>query len=208
MTENVFLFVPNLIGYVRAILALVGFAVGFDRPWLFFVTYTISFMLDAADGYFARLLNQCTSLGAVLDMVVDRCGTAGLCVILSHLYPSWRFSFIALICLDFVSHWYKMYSALKDGKGHKTVSRERSHPLLYLYYTSRPVLGCVCAGNEFFYLGLYAYHWSPTILILAVILVCAPVWLFKQLTNGLQLVDSAREVAEMDRKERAAAGHK
>lgn len=33
------------------------------------------------------------------DMVVDRCGTAGLCVILSHFYPALRFAFIFLISL-------------------------------------------------------------------------------------------------------------
>ena len=31
------------------------------------------FVLDAVDGYFARLLQQTSTLGTVLDMVTDRC---------------------------------------------------------------------------------------------------------------------------------------
>ncbi len=32
------------------------------------------FVLDAVDGWFARLLQQTSTLGTVLDMVTDRCG--------------------------------------------------------------------------------------------------------------------------------------
>ena len=32
------------------------------------------FVLDAVDGHFARLLQQTSTLGTVLDMVTDRCG--------------------------------------------------------------------------------------------------------------------------------------
>ena len=196
--ENVFLFVPNLIGYARTLLAVIGFYVAFEYPWVFGITYSLSFILDGADGYYARKLDQCTDLGAVLDMVVDRCGTAGLCIILSHFYPSLRFWFICLIMLDFTSHWYKMYSSLKLGQGHKTVSKEKTNPLLYLYYTSRPVLGFVCTGNEFFYIGLYMYHFDPSTVVMVFTLICFPVWAFKQVTNVIQLTGSMKELADID----------
>jgi phosphatidylglycerophosphate synthase len=37
------------------------------------ITYCVSCLLDAVDGYAARALNQTSKFGAVLDMVIDRC---------------------------------------------------------------------------------------------------------------------------------------
>ena len=42
-------------------------------------------------------------------MVVDRCSTAALLVVLSHLYPDYMAGFIFLVVLDFGSHWFHMY---------------------------------------------------------------------------------------------------
>jgi len=44
-----------------------------DNPRLCTVLYLVSCILDAFDGKMARLLNQSTRFGAVLDMVTDRC---------------------------------------------------------------------------------------------------------------------------------------
>lgn len=77
--ENVFLFVPNLIGYARVILALLSFWTmqSWPIPTLFF--YFLSAFLDAFDGHYARVYNQSTKFGALLDQLTDRCGT--LCLI-------------------------------------------------------------------------------------------------------------------------------
>lgn len=89
--ENVFLFIPNLIGawyslpafwtwpthsmlgYCRIILA--GLALHFMsyHPKYCTLAYGISCLLDAADGHAARALGQASKFGAVLDMVTDRC---------------------------------------------------------------------------------------------------------------------------------------
>lgn len=73
--ENIFLFVPNLIGYARIILALVSFYTMQDRPITTLVLYFLSTFLDAFDGYAARRFNQSTRFGAMLDQLTDRCGT-------------------------------------------------------------------------------------------------------------------------------------
>lgn len=78
--ENVFLFVPNLIGtsmvftsgYARVVLAAISLYYMRGNPRLCTVLYCISCMLDAFDGMFARMLDQSTKFGAVLDMVTDR----------------------------------------------------------------------------------------------------------------------------------------
>ena len=122
-SPNVFLFVPNLIGkrqiynykificnlgYARVILAIISFYY-LSKPALFLPLYAASCLLDALDGHAARILNQCSKLGAVLDMVTDRSTTAGLTAYLGHIYPQWMTGFLVLIGLDLSSHYMHMY---------------------------------------------------------------------------------------------------
>ena len=92
--ENVFLFVPNLIGmdpllwywcvtltrlmlgYARVILAGLSLHYMNHHPKACTILYGISCLLDAVDGHAARALNQTSKFGAVLDMVTDRCVVA------------------------------------------------------------------------------------------------------------------------------------
>lgn len=48
-----------------------------------------------------------SKFGAVLDMVTDRCSTAGLLMVLSRLYGGGTpaFSFLLLMFIDLFSHW-------------------------------------------------------------------------------------------------------
>lgn len=106
--------------------------------------YSLSCILDAADGYLARRYNQSTKFGAVLDMVTDRCTTTCLLVFLSMAMPRWSMVFQLLISLDFTSHYMHMYATLAMGGGgqsHKNVDKGRSR-VMHLYYTNK-VSGCV-----------------------------------------------------------------
>lgn len=105
----VWLFVPNLIGYVRVITGIAAFAYAFSDAKVFFALYAFSYALDALDGVAARKLGQLSSFGAVLDMVTDRVCTAGLLAVLSRAVPSLSFIFYALLILDIGSHWVQMY---------------------------------------------------------------------------------------------------
>ena len=92
-TENIFLFVPNLIGYGRIFLALLSF---WFMPTNYVAAswcYLLSGFLDAFDGHAARALNQSTKFGAMLDMLTDRCATMCLLATLSTFYPNWLFFF-------------------------------------------------------------------------------------------------------------------
>lgn len=53
--------------------ALYGLSVGLTQPVQCMVCYALSFVCDDLDGRFARALGQTSTLGAVLDMVTDRC---------------------------------------------------------------------------------------------------------------------------------------
>lgn len=52
------------------------------------------------------LVFAASRFGAVLDMVTDRCPTAGLLLVLSRLYNrNHAFAFLVLMFLDLSSHW-------------------------------------------------------------------------------------------------------
>ena len=131
-TTTIYLYVPNLIGYLRIVLALIGYGYCLVDYRVSFGCYMLSQLLDAADGYAARKLNQSSTFGAVLDMVTDRVSTTCLCVVLAHFYPDYILGFSALVMLDMFSHWYHMYASLMLGLGsHK----ECTNPLLTFYCT-------------------------------------------------------------------------
>jgi len=205
--RRVFLAVPNVIGYARVALALAAFWCVSDAR-LFLPLYGLSCMLDAADGWAARRLCQCTLMGAVLDMVTDRSTTAGLLCVLCRMYPA-RGAVMALqvlLGLDLSSHYMHMYASLSSGApSHKAIDARRSW-LLRLYYTSRAVLFVACALNEAFFVALYALRqdalgaawawWTPA--WTAVLVAAAPVFAFKQAMNVIQLCGAAVRLAEID----------
>ena len=57
---NIFLFIPNLIGFARIALAFISFLLMPSFPIGASVCYFLSAFLDAFDGYAARLYNQGT----------------------------------------------------------------------------------------------------------------------------------------------------
>lgn len=164
--ENIFLFAPNLIGYLRIVLAITSLYYMPLHPRTCSILYSISCLLDALDGYAARYYEQSTRFGAVLDMVTDRCTTSCLLVFLSSAFPRWAIIFQGLISLDFASHYIHMYTTLVMGgadQSHKQVDKNRSW-ILNLYYTNRIFLFICCAANELFFIALYLLSFSsPTL---------------------------------------------
>ena len=53
-----------------------------------------------------------------------------------------------------------VFTTLDQGRtSHKFVDAG-GNPIMHLYYTSRPVLFAMCAGNELFYASLYLLHFT------------------------------------------------
>ena len=71
MTLPVALYVPNLLGYARIILAFAGLHHATNRPATAVGLWIASGMLDLVDGVLARLLRQTSSLGVFLDVAAD-----------------------------------------------------------------------------------------------------------------------------------------
>ncbi len=101
-----------------------------------------------------------TKFGAMLDMLTDRCATMCLLATLGSFYPSYLFVFQIVMAIDISCHWVHLHTSNVLGKtSHKTIGEEEN-PLLRFYYTSRPFLFFMCAGNELFYSMLYLLHFT------------------------------------------------
>lgn len=205
--ENIFLFIPNLIGYARIIFAFVSF---YFMPTNYIVAsifYLLSGLLDAFDGWAARRFNQGTSFGAVLDMVTDRCATTCLIVILGYFYPAWLMLWQTLIALDIGSHWVQMYSCLLHGESTHKVTDLAANPIMRFYYT-RPVLFTFCAGNELFFAAVYILHFTAgyTVTLFGHSIgiwyilagVSLPISFLKQVVSVVQLVAACRNLGALD----------
>ncbi|XP_019166194.1 PREDICTED: CDP-diacylglycerol--inositol 3-phosphatidyltransferase 1-like [Ipomoea nil] len=201
---NVYLYIPNIIGYIRILLNCIAFALCFVDKKLFSVLYFISFVCDALDGWFARKFNQVSTFGAVLDMVTDRISTACLLVILSQVYRP-GLLFLSLLALDIASHWLQMYSTFLVGKtSHKDV-KDSSNWLFKAYYGNRIFMGYCCVSCEVLYITLFLLPQNQTEnlfdvllsaatkswLYLALIALLILGWSIKQFVNVIQMKSAA-----------------
>jgi CDP-diacylglycerol--inositol 3-phosphatidyltransferase len=206
-TDNVYLFVPNLIGYSRVFLALLSFWFMPTNCYAAGFCYLLSGLLDAVDGHAARLLNQSSKFGAMLDMLTDRCATMCLLATLCIFYPSATILFQISMSIDISSHWIHMHTALLKGKTSHKFMDSSSHPILKLYYTNRQVLFCMCAGNELFYVSLYLLNFASgffyyVIVLLAVLM--APVAIVKLGLALIQGYEAWYNLGQIDMAERKA----
>ncbi|XP_054615624.1 CDP-diacylglycerol--inositol 3-phosphatidyltransferase [Dunckerocampus dactyliophorus] len=205
--ENIFLFVPNLIGYARIILALLSFYLMPCCPWSASFCYMLSALLDAFDGHAARALNQSTRFGAMLDMLTDRCATMCLLVNLSLLYPAYTFLFQLSMCLDISSHWLHLHSStVKGAASHKSIDLS-GNPVLRIYYTNKVVLFFMCMGNELFFSLLYIIHHvqEPAEWLYWLLGLSGSVCLLKSAMSLLHLITASQNMVALDAAEREKA---
>lgn len=210
---NVYLFVPNLIGYARVALMFIAFYF-MTNPDMYQITvacYLLSQLLDAFDGHAARMLGQTSKLGAMLDQLTDRCSTLGLVMALGLLYKDWFFFFQCYAVLDIASHWLHLTASHYSGaSSHKQIDLS-ANPVLYYYYQNRTVLFSMCAGNELFFAALYLLYFSegPNFggysLFRSVVIVCAPVMVLKSVISVVQLLAAAKNIVIVDTEEHSRA---
>jgi CDP-diacylglycerol--inositol 3-phosphatidyltransferase len=214
--KAVLLYVPNLIGYARILGAASSFLLMMCRSelWLLAVIlYVSNFVGDLVDGWAARRFNQCSSFGGVLDMVTDRCSTAGLLFVLAGEYaavdaslplPLFRITFLTLMLLDISSHWVQMHSSLALGAHHKSEAGNADKNILvqwfYKYYW---FFGYLCVGAEFTYILLYVrlHIKNEHVLTNALrlfLMACIPGCMAKQAVNVAQLSSSCHAIAKND----------
>ncbi|CAM9620996.1 unnamed protein product [Pylaiella littoralis] len=206
--RNVLLFYPNLIGYARVALVLTSYYLAETNWKASSCLYLVAFAGDAVDGHVARKFNQASRFGAVLDMVTDRCSTAGLLLVLSRLYDRRHaFAFLVLMFIDLFSHWMHTHSVV-DEHHKSTVTLKRRNILIRTYYDRLPFFAFCCIGTELFYVLLYLLRFvSPGSRAFAPLRKicfwgCLPACVLKQLINVAQIGSAARTLAleELDQK--------
>ncbi|KAF7142412.1 hypothetical protein RHSIM_Rhsim05G0056700 [Rhododendron simsii] len=208
---SVYLYIPNIIGYIRVLMNCFAFYICSSNKQLFSVLYFISFVCDALDGWFARKFNQVSTFGAVLDMVTDRISTACLLVILSQVYRP-GLVFLSLLALDIGSHWFQMYSTFLAGKAsHKDV-KDSTNWLFKAYYGNRIFMCYCCVACELLYITLFllaknqnenltkvvveAAKQNSALAVLLVLLLVG--WAIKQAVNFIQMKTAADLCVDYD----------
>ncbi|XP_043216733.1 uncharacterized protein LOC122378999 [Amphibalanus amphitrite] len=71
---QILLYVPNLIGYIRLACLLASWWCWAEQPGQMVLFYALQATLDGVDGWAARRLQQCSTFGAWLDVVLDNVG--------------------------------------------------------------------------------------------------------------------------------------
>ncbi|KAL7066723.1 putative phosphatidylinositol synthase [Cryptosporidium serpentis] len=111
--------------------------------------------MDALDGHYARLYNQSTKFGAMLDMITDRCCTLALILTCLTLRSSLYYLTVIYLIGDIAGHWLYMMASHMYGKtSHKDNSKEMWF-VLNVYYSNKIILFASHGCNELFWLLMY-----------------------------------------------------
>jgi len=207
-TPNIFLYIPNILDYLRVVFAMIAFYLAKTSPQIFIICYFFSFALDLFDGMAARHFNQKSKLGATLDMVIDRISTAGLLMVLSYMYIEKSHYFIFLMMLDVGSHWLQTHSGFMDvpDKGqllkdnHKSL--EEKFWILNFYYKNKYGLFTICLGAELFLLTLYYAHFNKFLFensnFIISLWILGIIYSIKQFISIIQVISASQRIARFD----------
>lgn len=209
--RNVFLFVPNLIGYVRIL--LLGFSF-YYMPTNYssaMLLYSLSYLMDAFDGLAARLFNQSSIFGSMLDMLTDRVSTMCLLMTLGHLYANYFIVFQLLLVIDIVSHWLHFFSSQIQGKSSHKIFDAKSNILMRLYYENKFILTIVCAMEQIFYCSLLVYYHEYENInyrsyLYKLNITGLPAIIFKNYINLLQVLNASKVIGAIDSKNQPIHG--
>lgn len=109
----------------------------------------------------------------------------------------------------------RSHRTIMSGRDSHKGKEANHNPLLRIYYTSRPVLFCMCAGNELFYASLYLMYFSEGPLIIGglglwrfLAYALLPVAVLKSILALMQGYNAAIGLGDIDVKEREEAREK
>ncbi|GAU49994.1 hypothetical protein TSUD_91120 [Trifolium subterraneum] len=157
---SVYLYVPNIIGYIRVLLNCLAFSLCLRNKIIFPILYF--FRHNLAEFVLPVLYAMLWMAGVLEDSIkcqhLELCwiwiSTACLLVVLSQLYRP-GLIFLSLLALDIGSHWFQMYSTFLAGKAsHKDV-KDSTNWLFRAYYGNRMFMAYCCVSCEVLYLILF-----------------------------------------------------
>ena len=132
--------------------------------------------------------------------------TSGLTAVLILLYPDEALLFIALITIDFVSHYVHMYASLAQGADSHKSSEANVNPILRFYYTFPFAMFFMILGNEGYFVlkflmaaeGDGPVVFGDTGLFVAAYYVAVPLMAVKQFMNVVQGLVAFNKLVTMD----------
>jgi CDP-diacylglycerol--inositol 3-phosphatidyltransferase len=148
----VVLYVPNLLGYTRILLAFVGLYLAPTNPIEASIVWLLSASLDLIDGISARALNQCSSLGVLLDISADNILRTAFWLAAasssSSSAPWYRLAAGLVISLEWATMLCTQLHASQEGAHWKT-TREQDPGWIKAIFADnfRTPLGTLCIGG-------------------------------------------------------------
>jgi phosphatidylglycerophosphate synthase len=161
----VVLYVPNILCYARIVLAFVGLQFASTRPVTAVTIWIASATLDFFDGLLARVLNQTSSFGVVLDIAADNILRSCVWVAVAAANPS----YLAVSCFVLCLEWTTMVSTQVHASSHSMhwkESRERDPWFVQSFFAAnfRNPLGALGIFG-LFAANLFAYGSQHPILV-------------------------------------------
>lgn len=134
-TKPLLLQPPQIVSYVRLFLILAGAFLFNYHAYFSLLLLTIAECLDMLDGFLARKAQLETSLGQVLDLLIDKLSVVFVFSVLIKLLPAYFAVFALILAIDLLAHMAMLYTGmlLKKVKTHKAIFQHK-HALLDLYY--------------------------------------------------------------------------
>jgi phosphatidylglycerophosphate synthase len=108
------LYVPNVLCYARIVLAFVGLQFAPTRPVTAVTIWIVSATLDLIDGPLARILNQTSSFGVLLDIAADNILRSCVWVAVAAANPSYLSVSCFVLCLE----WTTMVATQVHASSH------------------------------------------------------------------------------------------
>jgi phosphatidylglycerophosphate synthase len=158
MSMPIVLYVPNLICYARILLAFGGLHCSNSSPVWAVSCWITAAILDLFDGLLARKLNQCSTLGILVDVAADNILRTVVWLSAAIQDPS-SYSFVAVfcICLEWLTMACTQLHAVQS-ESHWKLSRERDPWLVRRIFANnfKTFFGGLCIYGLFF-VSIFAY---------------------------------------------------
>jgi len=181
------LYWPNIVGYARLTLLLFGLFIVWSHPILGCICFIVNLVLDAVDGFLARLLNQVSAFGAILDYTTDRISFASYAFLLGSIYPQYTLVFCLFLNLDLASHFFHLQAShVQNRVTHKAVSK--NDPWILQFYYKKVVLGAACFTHDLFFIFLYLHFFFPSFWLELFLGITFVGVVFKTLVHLIQIV--------------------
>ena len=191
MPLPIFLYLPNILCYVRVSLAFWGLHLASSQPVKAVLVWVVSCFLDLVDGILARLLHQTSSFGVVLDIAADNILRSCVWIAVVVANPAYSLPVALVVNLE----WFTMVATqvhAASNQSHWKASREKD-PWIVRYFFSnnfRNPLGILgiyglFAANIFIYGSLhptlynsipYFNYWMFVALVGRGLSACIEIW--------------------------------